>query len=491
MPERTAKLPRNRIRRTVSDTLRERTERPAGPSREPAAGSTDPRRPYAVGTLRYSLGGIILVSVWIILGGKIYSLLNLVIPTLLPLTMKQYGASAALTGLVIGSLPAVMNFVMNPILSTASDRTRTRWGRRIPYLAAATPFVALFMILIGWVPPITAFLHREIFPAFSLNSLGIVLICLFSVLFQFFNLVVGSIYYYVFADVIPHQFISRFMTAMNLGGALLGVLFNLYVMPHAMEYSLMVYTGIGVVYLIVFMLMCVFVREGAYPPPPPVRKREFNWCENAVNWVRVYCRQCYRHWFFLFLFLGAALNDASIVCRSTFNLVFAVDELHLDTGQYGQVMAAGQIAALIAVAGVGLIMDKIHPLRVYIGSGIIIILVNLWGYFFVHSFQTFFVVGVAFSVVYGIQVLSTLPVFIALFPSDKYGQFSSAFAMMKSLMLILANYCGGLAIDCFGYRFIFVWDFAFTIMATLALLYVYVRWRQLGGAEGYVPPPTD
>ena len=30
-----------------------------------------------------------------------------------------------LIGLVVGSIPAAMNFVMNPILSTARDRTRT------------------------------------------------------------------------------------------------------------------------------------------------------------------------------------------------------------------------------------------------------------------------------------------------------------------------------------------------------------------------------
>ena len=52
------------------------------------------------------------------------------VPTLLPLTLDSFHAAGALIGLVVGSIPAAMNFVMNPILSTTSDRTRTKWGRR-------------------------------------------------------------------------------------------------------------------------------------------------------------------------------------------------------------------------------------------------------------------------------------------------------------------------------------------------------------------------
>ena len=63
--------------------------------------------------------------------------------------------------------------------------------------------------------------------------------------------------------------------------------------------------------------------------------------------------------------------------------------------------------------------------------------------------------------------------------------------MLNSALLIFANYLGGIAIDLFGYRFIFVWDTLFTIAATVSLIYVYIKWKQYGGAEHYVAPPTD
>lgn len=455
----------------------------------PAA--SDPKRPYTVGTLRYSLSEVIVVSAWVILGGTVFGMLGSLVPTLLPLTLEHFGASDALIGLVVGSVPAAMNFVMNPILSTASDRTRTRRGRRIPYLLFATPFVTFFLILIGWISPITGYVHANLFPEADINTLGVLLICIFSVVFQFFNLIVGSIYYYIFADVIPHRFIGRFMAALNLAGTAGGFLFNFFVMPYIIDYAPAVFTGIGLLYLVCFLLMCFFVKEGEYPPPKTVRRPEGPLLKRPAEWIGIYFRQCYRHWFFTFLFLGTALNNASTVCRSTFNLLFATRELQMTAGQFGKVMAAGAVVSAGVVVLTGFLMDRLHPLRVFVASGVIVVAANVWGYFGVVDYPTFFVVGIAISVVYAVQFVSNGPVFIELFPPDKFGQFSSANAMMNSILLIFANYFGGVAIDRFGYRFIFIWDTIFTVAATLALLFVYVRWKQLGGPRHYAPPPTD
>ena len=225
--------------------------------------------------------------------------------------------------------------------------------------------------------------------------------------------------------------------------------------------------------------LCFFVKEGEYPPPKAVRRPEGPLLKRPAEWIGIYFRQCYRHWFFTFLFLGTALNNASTVCRSTFNLLFATRELQMTAGQFGKVMAAGAVVSAGVVVLTGFLMDRLHPLRVFVASGVIVVAANVWGYFGVVDYPTFFVVGIAISVVYAVQFVSNGPVFIELFPPDKFGQFSSANAMMNSILLIFANYFGGVAIDRFGYRFIFIWDTIFTVAAALALLFVYVRWKQL------------
>ena len=65
---------------------------------------------------------------------------------------------------------------------------------------------------------------------------------------------------------------------------------------------------------------------------------------------------------------------------------------------------------------------------------------------------------------------------------------AAAAAMVSAIILIAANAGGGAFIDHFGYRYIFVWDFFFTIIANVLLIVVYCRWKRYGGDKNYVPP---
>ena len=70
-------------------------------------------------------------------------------------------ASLAVVG---GVAYAVWNAISEPIVGYVSDHTRTRWGRRIPYIAAgAIPLGILYFLI--WVPPFEG--HRQIFPLFA------------------------------------------------------------------------------------------------------------------------------------------------------------------------------------------------------------------------------------------------------------------------------------------------------------------------------------
>jgi GPH family glycoside/pentoside/hexuronide:cation symporter len=57
--------------------------------------------------------------------------------------------------LVLGALllaARVIEALDDPLIGWWSDRTRSRWGRRIPFVLLATPFYALFAALL-WMPP--------------------------------------------------------------------------------------------------------------------------------------------------------------------------------------------------------------------------------------------------------------------------------------------------------------------------------------------------
>lgn len=61
-------------------------------------------------------------------------------------------ASTLLVGVVLTAIRLV-EALDDPIIGYWSDRTRSRWGRRIPFVLLATPFLSLFFVLL-WLPPV-------------------------------------------------------------------------------------------------------------------------------------------------------------------------------------------------------------------------------------------------------------------------------------------------------------------------------------------------
>ncbi len=66
-----------------------------------------------------------------------------------PAALRQYTTSAALIGLLMG-MDNFLGLFIQPWIAHRSDNTRTRWGRRVPYLAIGAPIAAAFYVLIPW-----------------------------------------------------------------------------------------------------------------------------------------------------------------------------------------------------------------------------------------------------------------------------------------------------------------------------------------------------
>ncbi len=455
------------------------------PVRRPDIEQIDGRMIYRCGTLSYTRLGLVNLFIWMLWGDFCYTMMETLIPTLLPLVLRQHEASNFTIGLLVGSIPAALNFIINPIVSTSSDRTRSRWGRRIPYLLFTSPFVVLFLILVGWTDQIGAWLYRLAYGDVGSPALVIItMLAIFSVGFQVFNLFVASVFYYIFADVVPKPFIGRFMALFRVVGTAAGIVFSRWVLPLAdyREYIPWIFTGVALIYLFSFTSMCLKIKEGQYPPPETIQR------PSIAGMVRKYAKECFSIPFYLLLFIGLAINTTSNACRVMFNLLFAKNDLGLSMAQYGKIMSTVAMVMLLAYIPLGWLVDRFHPLRIFIIGGFLIIVANVFGFFWCRDYDTFFVVSFLISATYVLQGASSLPLTVRLYPGEKYGQFCSAAAMISSISLIVANAGGGAFIDCFGYRYIFVWDFIFTVIATATLLVVYVMWKNYGGDANYIPP---
>ena len=448
-------------------------------------------RKYSVGTLHYGFTGMLLVCFWLLLGGFVYNIVGWVlVPALVPLMLDRCGAGSRTIALVVSSIPAAVTMVAAPIISTASDRTRSRFGRR-PYLLPAAPVIAGLLVLIGWAPELGQWLAGFLSGSDSGGEFwALVLLIAGTLLFSFCNLFIGTVYYYLYPDVVPHEVMGRFLAVGNMVTAGSTAAFHFFLMRYAGSHARWVFTGLAGVFLVIFLLMCLMIREGEYPEVKNVAETSSgSVAQRLSGWIGMYFKECMGSLFFLSFFLGTGLTQVSTSCRNLFNMLFVLKELGVNEAQYGKVMGAGAIVGIITVLLTGLLIDRIEPLLIFIGTGVLVIALNVLGYFYMYDFKSFYIVGILMTTVYAAQGISISVCFVKLFPAEKYGQFCSANSMVNCLMMIVGSYLGGETVNHLGYRSIFIWDFVFTLVATAFLLYVYRKYRQIVRREGQYALP--
>ncbi len=80
------------------------------------------------------------------------SLLSGIYGALLPIFYQDYlGLSSRWIGMA-SFIYAIWNALNDPLFGYITDNTRSRWGRRIPYMRFTAPFLALTFVLV-WLPP--------------------------------------------------------------------------------------------------------------------------------------------------------------------------------------------------------------------------------------------------------------------------------------------------------------------------------------------------
>lgn len=435
----------------------------------------------SIGTLRYTFPKLVMLFIWLLLGSFGFALISSAVPVMLPLTLREMNANNLLIGLLVGSTPALINMLLNPIISVRSDRTRTSWGRRRPYLLIATPAITMLMLLIGWSGRLLQiFGVPEIWiPAIAIGLTGVLIVG-----YQVFYLFVGSTIYYLFVDVVPLHYLGRYMALFNLICSLKGFIFNRWFVKYAENAAPLLYTGLALFFLVCMLVMILLVKEGSYPPIKEEAHKVSLWKS-----VKIYFRECFTIPFYLCLFLAVAINSTSTVCRSLFGVFFAQKNLGLSLEDYGIVQSYCALLSMCLAIPFGWLNDKIHPLKVQIGGACAVVLANIAAFVLIKEYTSFMVCMIIIAAAYALQNSSALPLTAALFPRSRYGQFGSAQAVFVSVILIAANTIGGIFMDWVkDYRYLFAWDFVLTFAAIIALLVVYRYWKRYGGERNFQAP---
>jgi len=466
-----------------------------------ARGNPAPDARFACGTLRYTQAGLFVLFSWLLWGDFCFSLMENIWPNLLPLMLKGEGASNVTMALIVTTIPSVMNFVLNPIISTASDRHRGPRGRRIPFLLAATPLVTAFLVALGFSREIGAWLHAALgtlAPAWNEAACTIGVIGVLIVGFRFFELFINTVFWYLFNDVVPVAFMGRFLGLFRIAGSLAGAAFNFFLLRYAETHAAMIFLGVALLYGTMFFLMCLNVKEGAYPPPEPMAAGR----RSPAAYAAAFFRECFAHRVYrlvftynAFSYAGNAINVFAILMA--FSIGLSLDEV-------GKVAGTAALASVLLMYPMGALVDRLNPIRMMllaqIGCALALAVKLVFLFFHFSHSAAFWIYAAAAGVAIPMSVANTmagLPMLMRIFPRERFGQFCAANAMCGAVGTMAGGALSGLLLDAakslFGagdgnYRLVPAWSVAFALLAAFMTYLLWREWQRLGGEKSYRPP---
>ena len=157
-------------------------------------------------------------------------------------------------------------------------------------------------------------------------------------------------------DVIPQELMARFLSWFRIVSTISSALFSWYIFPHVIDDRKMICVSLGLFYLVVFALMCRFVKEGEYPPP--IREHG-----NPVQLYLAYFRQCFSLPIYRWVFIMRMLSGMS-VCANTFLIFFQTETIGMSMSHLGKLGAVTLVLTALILLPVGWLCDKFSPFRV-------------------------------------------------------------------------------------------------------------------------------
>jgi Na+/melibiose symporter-like transporter len=443
---------------------------------------------WQIGTLTYDKAGLIALFWWLLLGDFALSMRDRSIGQVVQLLLKRYHASDTLVMLLMTVLPTVIGMFLGPIVSFRSDRYRSRWGRRIPFLLIPTPVAALSMMALAACPQLGGALNQ----ALGTRSPGLdaCVLCVFTVFWTAFEIsaiVALAVLGGLIADVVPHQFLGRFFglfRAVSLGA---GMIFNFWIIGTADSHAGAIFVGMSIIFGVGFTVMCLRVKEGTYPPPEDIA--EDHRAGGIVNAIRVYFSECfalpYYRWFFVATMLAALVFNP-------FNWfsIYYTTQIGMSLKTMGRLATLSYGISLGLAYPLGSLVDRFHALRVALAALALATASQMYGAVFVHTSLTFGIALVAHTVLSGTYFTASASLGQALLPRLKFGQYSSAGGLVLSVGTIVASVLVGQMLDRSGhiYRLTFVAGSLFGIAALASMLVVYSKFMALGGPQNYLAP---
>lgn len=465
---------------------------PAGPATSQVDSSVvinpDGSKSWKAGTLTYSAAGLVVLFCWLLWGDFAWNMKERAIQPMSQMLFKQFKASDLVIGLMVTSLPAALGMLLGPIISVKSDNHRGRFGRRIPYLLIPTPIAAAAMVGMGYTPQLAELLAAALGDrAPDVLTCRLIVFGALWTFFEVFTVIANAVFVGLINDVVPQAVIGRFFALFRIVSLGAGIIFNTFLMGHAEENFKLIFIALGVLYGVGFTLMCLFVKEGEYPPPAP--RGEGVFVSRVAEPVKAYFKECAAHPFYLWIFLAAMLGNAAFLPINSFDVPY-IKSIGMSLERFGELRSITYTISICLAFVIGWLADKFHPIRIGIFSLGAYAIISLWAGLVATDVTTFSIAYVAHGVISGVFFTGTASLFPRLFPRAKFAQFASAAGIILALGFICIPPLVGRLLDVTGhiYHYTFVVGGGVALLGMIVFTMLYRKFCALGGIKGYTPP---
>ncbi len=442
-------------------------------------------RRWKIGTLTYTMGGLFALFCWLLMGDFAWSMKERSVSTVIQLMFRKFGTSDTLNALFMGSLPSAIGLFLGPVISFRSDRHRGSWGRRIPYLLVTTPIASLSMVGLAFSPMMGQALHDLLGTnSPGLNALTIAFLGIFWIVFEVGTIAANSIFGALINDVVPHELLGRFYGLFRAFSLIAGIVFNFWLLGQAEQHYMWIFIGIGIIYSIGFLIMCIKVKEEKHPPLPPKNERDTPFAS-----ITIYFKECFTNPYYRWLFLAFNLSSLAFAPVNLF-CVFYAQSLNISMEDYGRFIAITFAISLILSWFLGVLADRFHPLRMCMASLLLYAVAALLSGIFIHDKLTFGIALISHCVISGMFFTSTASLGQRLYPRDKFAQFASAYSIIGTIAMIIISPVIGKILDLshHAYHWTYIMGAIIAILGFWTTLVVYRKFLTLGGHMHYQPP---
>ncbi len=273
-----------------------------------------------------------------------------------PVTLAEYTTSVALIGLIMG-LDNIIGIFVQPLMGYFSDRTRSKWGRRTPFIVVGVPIAALLFILVPLAPN---------FPIL------IAIIVLFSLTANSFKPITEAL---IADNQLPEHrskanAFGRFASGLTI---IVSALLSLFVVDESVELA---YIISAVVMVACFAILLISLRESRTAAYRAVVDEDRDHGRETTGFFAVF-KDIFtdRDRSRLFMIVAIIVTWGAWAAIRALLTLYGVEQLGLSRGEAGGLTLPASVAFLLVIIPVAILSDRFGR-RLMMRIGIVVFAVG-------------------------------------------------------------------------------------------------------------------